>query len=367
MTKLFEPLKIGPMSLKHRVVMAPLTRFRADDGHVQLSMAIEYYCQRASVPGTLLITESSLISPAHGGFPNAPGMWNDAQVDAWKKIVDAVHARGCYIICQLLAPGRAADAQTLEREGGHEILSSSPVPLTDVAPVPKAMSEDQIQSAIADYVIAAENAMRAGFDGVEIHGGNGYLLDQFLQDTCNTRTDRWGGSIENRARFAVEVATAIANVIGAEKLGYRLSPWSNFQGMRMAHPIPQFSYLIEKLKALELGYLHVVESRVNNNVDIEKTEDIQFALDIWGPTKPVLVAGGFTPESAKTAVDQEYQKSNVAVVFGRHYLANPDLPFRIQHDLNLNKYDRSTFYTPKTPTGYTDYPFSAEYLTTNND
>ena len=353
MTKLFEPLKVGVMSLQHRVVMAPLTRFRADDNHVQLPMAVEYYCQRASVPGTLLIAEASLISPTHGGVPNAPGVWNDAQVAGWKKVVDAVHARGCFIVCQLLAPGRAADATTLQKEGGYEILSSSPIQLTDTSPAP-------------NYATAAKNAIRAGFDGVEVHGANGYLVDQFLQDSCNKRADRWGDSVQNRARFGIQVATAIANAIGADKVGYRISPWSSFQGMRMAEPVPQFSYLIEELKSLKLGYLHVIESRVNNNVDVEKTEGIEFALDIWGQTSPVLVAGGFDAHSAKNAVDSEYRNNDVAIVFGRHFLANPDLPFRIQHGLDLNKYHRPSFYTPMTRIGYTDYPFSADYLARNN-
>lgn len=366
MTRLFEPLKIGDMSLQHRIVMAPLTRFRADDNHVQLPMAVEYYCQRASVPGTLLIAESSLISPTHGGVPNAPGVWNDAQILGWKNVVDAVHARGCYIVCQLLAPGRAADATTLQNEGGYGILSSSPIPLTEAFPAPKSMSEDQIQGAIEDFATAAKNAIRAGFDGVEVHGANGYLVDQFLQDSCNRRTDQWGGSVQNRARFGIQVATAIVNAIGADKVGYRISPWSSFQGMGMADPIPQFSYLIEELKGLKLGYLHVIESRVNNSVDVEKTEGIEFALDIWGQTSPVLVAGGFDAHSAKNAVDSEYRNNDVAVVFGRHFLANPDLPFRIQHGLDLNKYHRPSFYTPMTRTGYTDYPFSAGYLARNN-
>jgi NADH:flavin oxidoreductases, Old Yellow Enzyme family len=366
MTKLFQPLKVGAMYLQHCVVMAPLTRFRADDNHVQLPMAVEYYCQRASVPGTLLIAEASLISATHGGFPNALGVWDYAQIAGWKKVVDAVHARGCYIVCQLFAPGRAADATTLQKEGGYDVLSSSPIPLTDVFPVPKAMSEDQIQGAITDYANAAKNAIRAGFDGVEVHGANGYLADQFLQDTCNRRTDRWGGSIQNPARFGIEVATAIVNAIGADELGYGISPWSSFQRMRMADPVPQFSYLIEALKDLKLGYLHVIESRVNNNVDVEKVEGIEFALDIWGHTSPVLVAGGFDANSAKSAVDSEYRNNDVAVVFGRHFLANADLPFRIQHGLDLNMYHRPSFFTPMTRTGYTDYPFSADYLARNN-
>lgn len=362
MTKLFEPLQIGSMSLHHRIVMAPLTRLRADDNHVQQPMAVQYYSQRASAPGTLLIAEATLISPSHGGVPNAPGIWNDAQVAGWKMIVDAVHAKGCYMVCQLIAPGRAADPTTLQKEAGHGILSSSAVPMADDAPVPEEMSEAQIQDAIADFVAAAKNALRAGFDGVEIHGANGYLVDQFAQDTCNERTDRWGGSVENRARFGVEVAVAVANAIGESKVGFRISPWSNFQGMRMGDPAPQFSYLVGKLKELRLGYLHVIESRVNNNVDVEKTEGIEFILDIWGRTSPVLVAGGFDARSAKRAIDLEYQGNDTAVVFGRHFLANPDLPYRIQNGIGLNKYDRTSFYTAKALAGYVDYPFSAEFL-----
>lgn len=192
-------------------------------------------------------------------------------------------------------------------------------------------------------------------------------MDQFLQDTCNCRDDEYGGSVENRARFAIEVATSIANAIGPEKLGYRISPWSSFQGMRMSHLEPQLSYLVEKLRDLKLGYLHVIESRVTNNVEIEKTESIEFVLDIWGKCSPVLVAGGYTPENAKNAVDKDYVKNEVAVVFGRHFLANPDLPFRIQHGIPLTKYDRTSFYTPKVTTGYTDYPLSSEFLAKHKD
>lgn len=362
MTRLFEPIRIGNIQLKHRVAMAPLTRCRADENHVQLPMALEYYCQRASVPGTLIITESTLISPDHAGFPHAPGIWTDNQIAAWKQIVDAVHARGCSIICQIVAPGRAADDQTLRADAGHGIRSSSAIPLTDGAPVPEPMTEEHIQSTIRDFTRAAENAVAAGFDGVEVHGANGYLVDQFLQDTCNQRDDRWGGSVENRARFGLEVTRSIADAIGADKLGYRISPWSTFQGMRMADPIPQFSYLVGKLKELNIAYLHIIESRVMNFVDVEKVQGIEFVLDIWGKTSPVLVAGGFDPKSAKHAVDEEYKGYEVAIVFGRHFLANPDLPFRIRHGLDLNKYDRTTFYTPQSPQGYLDYEFSPEFL-----
>lgn len=225
--------------------------------------------------------------------------------------------------------------------GGYDVLSSSPIPLTD-ASIPKVMSEDQIQGAIEDYNTAAKNAIRAGFDGVEIHGAKGYLVDQILQDHCNRRTDRWRDTVQNRALFGIQVA-AIANAIGADKIGYRVSRWGSFQGMRMEDPVTQFSYLIEELKGLKLGYLHVMESRVNINVDVEKPEGIEFALDIWGHISPVLIAGGFDAHSAKSAVDSEYRNNDTAVVFRRHFLANPDLPFRIQHSLDLNKYDWPSF------------------------
>ncbi|KAK2028778.1 NADH:flavin oxidoreductase/NADH oxidase [Colletotrichum zoysiae] len=360
-SKLFQPLKVGQAQLSHRVVMAPLTRFRFDADHIPLDIALEYYTQRASVPGTLIIAEAVLISPAHGGFPNAPGIWNERQIAGWKKITDAVHAKGSSIFCQLIAPGRAAVVPVLEKEGGHPLLSSSAVPISPESPVPREMTAEEIAAAVRDFAQAGRNAIAAGFDGVEVHGANGYLVDQFLQDTCNKRTDQWGGSVENRARFPVDVATALADAVGSDKVGFRISPYSNFQGMRMKDPVPQFSFLAQKLKELELAYLHVVESRVNNWEDIEKVEGIEFILEIWDNISPVLVAGGFTPELAQKAVDEEYAKWDVAVVFGRHFLANPDLPFRIKHGLPLNKYDRQTFYTPSLPQGYIDYPFHPDF------
>lgn len=280
MSKLFAPLRIADVTLAHRVVMAPMTRLHTDDDHVQSSMALEYYAQRASVLGTLIISEATLISPSHGSFPHSSGHWTDAQVEGWRRVVNAVHARGSFIFAQLIAPRRATNEVLLQQEAGHGLLSSSPVPLTNDGSIPAAMSEAQIQLAIADFANASRNAIRAGFDGVEIHGANGYLPDQFLQDTCNQRLDKWGGYIENRARFAIEVATAVANATGANKVGYRISPWSTFQGIRIVDPIPQFSYLVEKLRDLKLGYLHVVESRVKTMPTLTRRR---------GPTKVLLV------------------------------------------------------------------------------
>jgi 2,4-dienoyl-CoA reductase-like NADH-dependent reductase (Old Yellow Enzyme family) len=362
-SKLFKPLQVGGSMLDHRVVMAPLTRFRADENHIQLPLAQEYYSQRASVPGTLIIAEATLISEAHSGFPNAPGLWTDAQIEGWKVITDAVHLKGCSIFCQLIAPGRAAVSNPLG-EGYHPLLSSSAMPLTEGEDgvTPQEMTHEQIITCIAEFKQAAKKAILAGFDGVEVHGANGYLIDQFLQDNCNKRVDLWGGNIENRARFALEITSAIVNAIGADKVGFRISPFSLFQGMKMADPIPQFSFLAERLKQYNLAYLHVIESRVNNNVDVESGDSIKFLLEIWRNTSPIFVAGGYTPENVYRAVDVEYKDYDVAVVFGRHFLANPDLPYRIKEGLPLNKYDRASFYTPLLPEGYTDYPFGPGFV-----
>jgi 2,4-dienoyl-CoA reductase-like NADH-dependent reductase (Old Yellow Enzyme family) len=341
--------------------MAPLTRLRADENHVLLPLAKKYYEQRASVPGTLLIAEATLISPSSGGIPHAPGLYTEPQIQAWKEVTDTVHAKGSYIYCQFVALGRAADPTVLQKEGGYEVLAPSAIAMEDGKPVPGELSEEQIRDIIRDFGIAAKNAIRAGFDGVEVHGANGYLVDQFLQDVTNQRTDGWGGSVENRARFAVEIAKEMVAAVGADRVGFRLSPWNTWQGMKMADPVPQFGYLVERLKELKIAYLHLIESRVINNIDCEKAEGIEFLLDIWGKTSPVLVAGGYKPENVDAAFE-EYKGNDVAVVFGRHFLANPDLPFRLKHQLPLNKYDRNSFYAAMQEAGYADYPFSAEFL-----
>ena len=359
MPSLANPLQIGNASLKHRIVMAPLTRFRADDNHVPLAMVKEYYTQRASVPGTLLITEATFISPRAAGYPNAPGIWNTDQIKQWKSITDSVHQKGSFIFLQLWALGRTADPTNLSAKG-YDLISSSDIPMDEKHGKPRPLSEDEIKVFIADYAAGAKNAIEAGFDGVEIHGANGYLIDQFIQDVTNTRTDNYGGSIENRARFGLEVAKAVVDAVGAEKTGIRLSPYSTFQGMGMKDPKPQYSYLVSGLKKLNLAYIHLVESRVSGNAEIESTEKVDFLLDIWGDS-PALLAGGFTPDSAKRAVEDEYKDNKIGVVFGRHFIPNPDLPFRILNGVDLTPYDRSTFYKPKSPDGYIDYPFSKEF------
>ena len=355
-SKLFSPLQVGPNKLQHRIVMAPLTRFRADDDHVPLPLVKQYYGQRACVPGTLLISEGVFISPEAGDYPNAPGIFSDAQIAAWKEVTDEVHANGSFIWLQLWALGRAASGK------GSELVSSSDIPIEEGKPAPRPLTEDEIQNYIRAYAKAASNAVhRAGFDGVEIHGANGYLVDQFIQDTANRRTDKWGGSIENRSRFAVEVARAVSEAVGADRTGIRLSPWSTFQGMKMAEPLPQFLDVVERLKGLRLAYLHLVESRIAGNVDIEATESNAALVEAWGKTSPVFLAGGFKPDSAQKTADEEHKDIDVAVVFGRLFIANPDLVYRVQHGLELNPYNRETFYNAKEAKGYLDYPFSEQF------
>ncbi|MCJ1259775.1 Chanoclavine-I aldehyde reductase fgaOx3 [Lignoscripta atroalba] len=368
MPTLFDPLQIGQTHLNHRLVMAPLTRFRASLSHVQLPIATEYYRQRASTPGTLLITEATFISPRASGYRNVPGIYTPSQISQWKEITSAVHQKGSYIFLQLWALGRTATPEVLKEEQDREqdglsydLVSSSATPIDSDSPAPRALTEPEIRQFIAEYAQAAKNAIEAGFDGVEIHGANGYLIDQFTQDNCNQRDDSWGGSVENRSRFGLEVAKAVVEAVGADKVGIRLSPFSTFQGMRMQDPIPQFSHLLRGLKELKLAYVHLVESRVSGNADVETTDKVNSLVDLWGDTSPVLLAGGFKPDSAKRAVEEEFSDKDVAIVFGRYFISNPDLPFRMKKGIELTQYDRNTFYKPGSTEGYIDYPFSKEF------
>ncbi|KAL4875669.1 putative N-ethylmaleimide reductase [Aspergillus karnatakaensis] len=363
-SRLFTPLPLGPLTLSHRIILAPLTRYRCSPSHVPLPMMAEYYAQRASTPGTLLIAEATQISPraGAGGMPNAPALWDEEHIEGWKVVTDKVHARGCFVFCQLIALGRAARVEGLD---GGEVCAPSAIPMPRDGTgaeakrvVPRELTDEEIWGIIEDYGIAAGNAIKAGFDGVEVHGANGYLVDQFLQDVTNQRSDGWGGSVAARSRFAVEVAKRIVSVVGAERVGFRLSPWNTWQGMKMTDPVPQFVEMVRKLRDLGLAYLHLVESRVINNVDTVKVEGLEPFLEAWGTEAPVIVAGGYNAHNTREAVDGGYAKYNVAVAFGRHFLANPDLPLRLQQGLELNKYDRASFYTPRQEAGYTDYPFS---------
>ena len=360
-SRLFRPLKIGHMEVRHRIAMAPLTRLRAGEDRVPSPLMKEYYGQRASAPGTLLISEGTFVSAAAcGGFPGAPGIWRADQVAAWRAVVDEVHRRGGFLVCQIAAFGPAADAATAAREG-VEVTGPSAV----AAPgpghvVPRPMTAEEIRRSVREFAAAARNAVEgAGFDGVEIHAANGYLVDAFIQDVSNRRADAYGGSVANRSRFVDEIMQATVAAVGAERVGLRLSPWSTFQGMGMADPVPQFADVIGKARARGLAYLHLVESRIAGAEDSNGSERLDFAYEIWD--RPILVAGGFRAANARALVDVEYPGKDIVIVFGRYFVSNPDLVYRIQKGLALSAYDRDTFYTGLAA-GYVDYQFSPEYL-----
>ncbi|KAF7352049.1 FMN-linked oxidoreductase [Mycena venus] len=382
--KLFTPIQVGDVLLRHRVVQAPMTRLRVDPNtNVIFPIVKEYYAQRASTPGTLIISEGTVVakkasaylppvvanlnsekvySGLAGGHAASPGIWSDAQIAAWREVTDAVHARGSFIYCQLFAMGRAATAPELaDPNVDFDLVSASAIPLPGEKITPRALTVEEIQEYVQLFVQAAKNAIdRAGFDGVEIHGANGYLLDAFLQDTANQRTDVYGGSSENRARLLLEVVSATAVAIGESKVGVRISPWSSFQGMLMADPIPTFTHLVCALRNdfPRLAYLHIVEPRVEGALTVEASahnagHSNDFIRALWGGgMRRLISAGGYTRVSALERAEQ-----GEIVAFGRPFLANPDLPLRLQKDISLTKGDRSAYYVP-TVEGYTTYPFA---------
>jgi NADPH2 dehydrogenase len=259
--------------------------------------------------------------------------------------------------------GRAASADQLKKEFGDKarVVSASDIPF-EGGSKPSPLSEDEVREYVKLYAQAAKNAIEAGFDGVEIHGANGYLLDQFTQDVSNQRTDAYGGSIEKRARFPLEVAKAVADAVGADRVGYRISPFSEFQGMRMKEPLPQFKYLVQGLKELDLAFLHLVEARITGNDDNPSSERITSLVEQWTDGgKTAFVAGGYKADNVNEVVDEMYKGRNVGVVFGRYFISNPDLVFRLKEGIKLEPYDRSLFYNAGEAKGYVTYPFSKEF------
>jgi NADPH2 dehydrogenase len=356
MSKLHTPLQIGDIIIQHRIALAPLTRLRQDADRNPLPFVKDYYAQRASVLGTLLITEGLGIDPHIGSDDHFPGIYSASHIAAWKEITDAVHAKGSFIWAQIFSLGRAAKSQ----EGERGILSSNAIPIDAESPIPAEMTEKEIENTIKNFMQAARKAMEAGFDGVEIHGANGYLIDQFTQDTANKRKDKWGGSVENRSRFGLEVTKAVVAALGARRVGFRISPYSTFQAMCMDDPVPQFSHLVSELSGTGFAYLHVVTARMNAGEESDSVASIDFAIERWTNGNPVLVAGGLTPDSAAKLVDEEWKDRDVAV-FGRYFIANPDLPLRLKHGLELAAWNRDTFYTHGEE-GYTDYTFHPDFV-----
>ncbi|KAJ7137844.1 NADH:flavin oxidoreductase/NADH oxidase [Mycena epipterygia] len=362
--QLFETITLGPLSLKHRVVLAPLTRLKGDANHVpMLPLVKDYYTQRASTPGTFLIAESTIIAAKAGGYPNMPGIWSADQINAWKEVVKSVHSKGSFIFLQLLALGRGSIPAVLQAaDPTFPYISASDIPAVVGAEKPRPLTTAEIDEYAGLYAQAAKNAMEAGFDGVEIHAANGCLLDQFLQDVSNNRTDAYGGSEENRARFPLEVIKAVADAVGEDRTSIRFSPWSPFAGMGMKEPIPTFSHVVSEIKRLhpKFAYIHLIEPRIAADSTINTSpenvaQSNDFICEIWGDL-PLIRGGGYTRDTAIEAA----KRTNTLVAFGRTFIANPDLPLRLEKNIALNPYDRSTFYLPgqDSPLGYTDQPFA---------
>lgn len=319
--------------------MGPLSSNLADGNNILHPSAKEYYGQRATTPGTLIIGEATFISAEASGTPELrAGIWTPAQIEAWRRVVEAVHKKGSFIFLQLWSLGRSADPEHKRKQGTGDVVSSSAVPETEGGHVPRPLAEDEIRKYIQDYATAAKTAVGiAGFDGVELHGANGSLIDQFTQDVCNRRTDGWGGSIENRSRFALEITKAVCAAVGSDRVGFRISPWSTYNGMGMKGALPQFSHLLRDLKDLDIAYLHLVESRVAGRVDVEAGESLDPFIDLWGDTTPIVLAGGFSPEMAKKAADEEYANRDVAIAFGRAFVTNPDLVEKLKEGTPLRE------------------------------
>jgi N-ethylmaleimide reductase len=369
LTQLFTPLQIGPMTLKHRVVMAPLTRSRSvQPGDVPGDLMLDYYTQRAS-DGGFIISEATSISITGRGWFGAPGMYSDQQVEGWKKVVRSVHAKGGRMFSQLWHTGRSSNSETT---GGSMPVSASvnpsywengldhlvSAPSGWVSPSPhRALDISEIPGIVDDYRKAAIRAKAAGFDGVELHAGNGYLPDQFLQDGSNKRTDAYGGSIENRSRFLLEIVEAMVSVWGGDRVGVRFAPSGTWNSMSDSNPQVLFGYVAEQLNRFGLAYLHIIEPRVKGNIVLVEGQAPVASERLRKVFKgKIIAAGGFEPETAEAIVEKGDAD---AVAFGRYFLSNPDLPKRIQLGVSLNKYDRDTFYTFDAR-GYTDYPFYAE-------
>ncbi len=361
MTNLFDPLQLGDLQISNRIVMAPLTRMRSQQpGNIPYALNAEYYAQRAGAG--LIISEATQISQQGQGYPGTPGIHSAAQVAGWKLVTDAVHAKGGKIVLQLWHVGRISHSSH-QPEGKAPVAPSAIKPTGKVFTAdwqqadyetPHALTLDEIEAIKKDYRVACDNAKQAGFDGVEVHGANGYLLDQFLQDGSNQRTDNYGGSIENRASLLLDVVDIANQVWGKGRVGVRLSPYGTFNDMSDSDPVGLFGYVIEQLNARGIAYVHMIEPRATGaggsdavNEAAPCTADL-FRVKFNGA---FISAGGYTPETAKVAVESGQVD---AVAFGRYYISNPDLAQRIQQGIALTPYDRATFYGGDDK-GYTDY------------
>ena len=354
MADLFSPVKLGGIALNNRIVMAPLTRNRAGEGGVPQEINVQYYAQRASAG--LIITEATPISPMGHGYPLLPGIYTDAQIAGWKKVTDAVHAKGGKMVMQLWHVGRISHPSLLPHE-------ATPVAPSAVKPAgqaftfqglvdyvtPRALEVSELPGIVADYVQAAKNALKAGFDGVEIHSANGYLLDQFLRDGSNKRTDQYGGSFENRARLLMEVTKAVVDAVGSDKVGLRLSPVNPFNDMKDSNPQALFNYVTEQLNQFNLAYLHVVEGGIHGGGIADPFDFVAMRKLCKSPYMANL---SYDKARGNAAIASGHAD---AVAYGVPFISNPDLVERFRKDAPLNEADASSFYGGSEK-GYTDYP-----------
>ncbi|HSH72394.1 MAG TPA: alkene reductase [Methylophilaceae bacterium] len=349
---LFTPVKLGSIDLKNRMVMAPLTRNRAGEGGVPQPINVTYYEQRATAG--LIVTEATPISPMGHGYPALPGIYTDAQVAGWKKVTDAVHAKGGKIVLQLWHVGRISHPSLLP-DGVKPVAPSAIKPagqaftyqgLVDYVE-PRALDASELPGIVQDYVHATKCALAAGFDGVEIHAANGYLLDQFLRDGSNKRTDNYGGSFENRTRLLLEVIKAVVDVAGSDKVGIRLSPVNPFNDMFDSNPQELFNYVADALNAFNLAYVHVIEGNVGG-----EHQPFDF-VELRKHIKSACMANlGYDKARGNAAIASGHAD---VIAFGVPFIANPDLVERYKKDAPLNTADSNTFYGGSEK-GYIDYP-----------
>lgn len=365
---LFSPVKLGSYTLRNRIVMAPLTRNRAGRGNVCVPLNALYYAQRSSAG--LIIAEASQISPQGVGFPQTPGIHSAEQVESWRLVTKAVHERGGLIFLQLWHVGRISHPD-LQPQGNLPVAPSAIAATIGMASTedgdrpfvtPRALETEEIPGIIQDYRHAAQNAIAAGFDGVEIHSANGYLLDQFLQDGSNQRIDRYGGSIENRARLLMEVTEAVVEIWGGDRVGVRLSPSNQYYSMSDSDPQALFSYVVKTLNCFDLAYLHLIEPRSNTdafNRWVQRENDpnepefglpCRYFRPLFKGT--IISAGGYDRDRGNAVLAAGYAD---LIAYGRLFISNPDLPKRFAQNAPLNPYDRATFFGGDAR-GYTDYP-----------
>ena len=351
-TALFQSLQLGAFEVPNRIFMAPLTRCRAEAGHVPGALMAEYYAQRASAG--LIIAEATMVMEGNSAFYAEPGIYSEAQIAGWRQVTDAVHAKDGKIFLQLWHGGRACPSSF---NGGAQPVAPSALAITndDVHTpdgkkpydIPRELRDEEIPAIVAGFKKAAENAKLAGFDGIEIHAANGYLIDEFLRDGSNKRTGPYGGPIENRARFLLEILEAVSSVWASDRVGVRISPLNSFNSMSDSDPVALATWLAKRLDGLRLAYLHVMRA------DLLGQQHGDVLTPIRQNFSGVLVSNmGYTAAEASDAISSGKID---AVAFGTSFLANPDLPARIRLEAELNQPDPATFYSPG-PAGYTDYP-----------